>query len=84
MTVNQFAYLGSYIDQDGGTRKEVRIAKATLIFLYHENIWYSKVISTKTKLRSFNSNLIYTLMHACESWKTTTETDKKLDSCENE
>lgn len=83
--VNQFAYLGSYIDQDGDTRKEVRIriAKAPSILKNLENIWNSKVISTKTKLRLFNSNVISTLIYACESWKTTKEIEKKLDSFEN-
>ena len=83
--VSHFAYLGSYIDQDGDTRKEVRIriAKAASIFKNLENIWDSKVISTKTKLRLFNSNVMSTLTYACESWKSTKEIDKKLDSFEN-
>ena len=83
--VNQFAYLGSYINQDGDTRKEVRIriAKAALIFKNLEKIWQSKIISLTTKLRLFNSNVISTLIYACESWKTTKEIEHKLDSFES-
>ena len=57
--VESFVYLGSMVDQQGGTDRDVkaRIGKvrATLVML--KNIWASEGISMRTKLRIFNSNV---------------------------
>ena len=57
--VDQFNYLGSIVDRQGGTDADVRgrIGKAKAAFLQLKNIWHSKDISRKTKIRIFNSNI---------------------------
>lgn len=46
-------------------------------------VYGTKVVSTRTKLRLFNSGIMSTLVCACEGWKPTKGTDSKLDSLEN-
>ena len=83
--VTQFTYLGSCIDHNGELKKEIqtRIAKAATAFRALEKIWTSKILSTKTKLRIFNSNIISILIYACECWKVTREIENRLNSFEN-
>ena len=83
--VDHFTYLGSCIDREGNTRKEVnsRIAKAAAAFRGLNKIWTSKVISMKTKLRLYNSNVLSVLTYGAESWRMTKETERRLDSFEN-
>ncbi|VDP88659.1 unnamed protein product, partial [Schistosoma mattheei] len=49
--VNTFAYLGSIIDEHGGSDADVkaRISKARAAYLQLKNIWNSKQLSTNTK-----------------------------------
>ncbi|KAL9956069.1 hypothetical protein ACROYT_G037490 [Oculina patagonica] len=58
--VEDFAYLGSNISKDGGSDQDirVRIGKARTAFTILTPVWRSKVISRKTKLRLFNTNVI--------------------------
>ena len=57
--VESFVYLGSVVDKQGGTDWDVaaRIGKARGAFVMLKNIWASKAIRTRTKLRIFNSNM---------------------------
>ena len=50
--VESFKYLGSIIDKQGGTDKEVltRIGKARAIFHMPKSIWKSRELATITKL----------------------------------
>ena len=56
---------------DGGTDKDVksRIGKASYAFNNLTNVWKSKRITTKTKLRLFNSNVKAVLLYGAETWK---------------
>jgi hypothetical protein len=47
------------------------------------NIWKSKDLKSHTKIKLFRSYVIPVLTYVCESWKSSTQTDKKLDSSEN-
>ena len=69
--VESFCYLGSIIDKDGGTEAEIksRIGKAQAAFLSLTNIWKTRDISLRTKLRIFNSNVKSVLLYGCETWK---------------
>ena len=71
--VESFVYLGSVIDKQGGTDRDVaaRIGKARGAFVTLKNIWTAKEISLKTKLRIFNSNVKTVLLYGCETWRTT-------------
>jgi len=73
--VTQFAYLGSFIDNAGGTEVDIttRIAFSAL-----DKIWHSTVYSTQTKLRIFNTNVEAILLYGCETWKNSKRVTAKL------
>ena len=68
--VNTFEYLGSKIDEHGGTDIDVqaRINKARSAFACLNKIWQTKSMSSKTKLRLFNSNVLSVLLYGAETW----------------
>ena len=80
--VDSFVYLGSVVDRQGGTDFDVkaRIGKARAAFVMLRNIWASKVISNRTKLRIFNSNIKSVLLYGCETWRTTKTIQRKLQA----
>ncbi|VDP31520.1 unnamed protein product [Schistosoma margrebowiei] len=57
--VKTFTYLGSIIDEHGGSDADVkaRIGKARAAYLQLRNIWNSKQLSTNNKVRIFNTNV---------------------------
>ena len=67
--VHSFIYLGSAVDRQGGTDRDVtaRIGMARAAFVMLKNIWSSKKIRTRTKLRIFNSNVKSVLLYGCET-----------------
>ena len=71
--VECFIYMGSVIDEQGGTDRDVtaRIGKAREAFVMLKNIWASGGISMRTKLRIFNSSVESVLIYGCETWRTT-------------
>ena len=62
--VEFFVYLGSVLDQHGGTDRDVtaRIGKAIAAFVMLKNIWASGGISKST-----NSNMKSVLLYGCET-----------------
>ncbi|VDP45256.1 unnamed protein product [Schistosoma margrebowiei] len=70
--VKTFTYLGSIIDEQGGTDADVKapIGKARAAFLQLRNIWNSKQLSTNTKVRIFNTNVKTVLLYGAETWRT--------------
>ncbi|VDP17160.1 unnamed protein product [Schistosoma margrebowiei] len=78
--VEFFTYLGSIIDEQGGSNADVkaRIGKARTAFLQLNNIWNSKQLSTNIKVRIFNTNVKAVLLYGAETWRTTTTTIKKI------
>ncbi|KAL0188422.1 hypothetical protein M9458_015521, partial [Cirrhinus mrigala] len=71
--VESFVYLGSIVDTQGGTDRDVtaRIGKARAAFVMLKNIWASREITTATKLRIFNSNIKSVLLYGSETWRMT-------------
>jgi len=69
--VTQFTYLGSIIDNAGGTEADImaRIRKAQIAFSALNKIWQSTTYSAQTKLRIFNTNVKAVLLYGCETWK---------------
>ena len=57
--------------KDGNTEAEIktRIDKARGAFAALKNIWKTKMISKKTKIRIFKSNVLTVLLYAAECWK---------------
>ena len=80
--VDSFVYLGSIVDKQGGTDRDVtaRIGKARGAFVILKNIWTSKQISMRTKLRIFNSNVKSVLLYGCETWRTTKTMQQKIQT----
>ena len=68
--VDSFFYLGSAIDRQGDTDRDVtaRIGKARAAFVMLKNIWASKEISTRTKVCIFSSNVKSVLLYGSETW----------------
>ena len=80
--VDSFIYPGSAVDRQGGTDRDVtaRIGKARAAFVMLKNIWSSKEIRTRTKLRIFNSNVKSVLLYGCETWRTTKTMLQKIQT----
>ena len=80
--MESFVYLGSVIDQQGGTDRDVtaRIGKARAAFVLLKNIWASGRISMRTELRIFNSSVKSVLPYGCETWRTTHTMQRKIQT----
>ena len=80
--VESFVYLGSVVDQQGGTDRDitVRIGKARAAFVMLKNIWAFGGISMKTKLHIFNSNVKSVLLYGCETWRTSQMMQQKIQT----
>ena len=55
-----------------------RIGLAAQAFKKLNNIWKSTTLSTKTKLRIYQSNVRSTLLYASETWRTNKKLESKL------
>jgi hypothetical protein len=68
--VTQFAYLGSIIDNTGGTAADTTacVRKVHTAFSALNKIWHSAAYSTQTKLRIFNTD-VKAVLYDYETWK---------------
>ena len=80
--VESFVYLGSVVDHQGGTDRDVtaRIGKARAAFTMLKIIWASGGISIRAKLHIFNSSVKSVLLHGCETWRTTQTMQQKIQT----
>lgn len=71
--VESFTYLGSNVDNSGGTDADVRvrIGKARGAFNQLKNIWRASNLSLKSKIRIFNTTVKPVLLYGAETWRTT-------------
>ncbi|VDO59820.1 unnamed protein product [Schistosoma margrebowiei] len=71
--VESFTYLGSIIDEQGGSDSDVktRIGRARTAFLQLKNIWNPKQLSTNIKVRIFSTNVKAVLLYGAETWRIT-------------
>ncbi|VDP46317.1 unnamed protein product [Schistosoma margrebowiei] len=78
--VKTFTYLGSIIDEQGGSDADVkaRIGKARAAYLQVRNVWNSKQLSTNTKVRISNTNVKTVLLYGAETWRTTKTIIQKI------
>ncbi|KAK7104041.1 hypothetical protein V1264_018818 [Littorina saxatilis] len=79
--VESFVYLGSVIDRQGGTDRDViaRTGKARAVF----DIWASGEINTTAKLRLFISNVKSALLYGSKMWSMTKVTQQKIQTFTN-
>ncbi|VDO77485.1 unnamed protein product [Schistosoma margrebowiei] len=70
--VKTFTYLGSIIDEHGGSDADVkaRIQKAAAAYLQLKNVWNPKQLSTHINVRIFNTNVKTVLLYGAETWRT--------------
>ena len=80
--VDSFFYLGIAIDRKGGTDRDViaRIGKVRAAFVMLKNIWASKKISTRTKLRILSSSVKSVLLYRSETWRKTKTMLRKIQT----
>ncbi|XP_070207994.1 uncharacterized protein [Littorina saxatilis] len=80
--VDNFTYLGSIVDKQGGTDVDVRvrIGKARAAFLQLKNVWASADLSINTKLRIFNTTVKSVLLYGAETWRTTVAITRKIQT----
>lgn len=80
--VTSFTYLGSIVNTTGGTEEDVkcRIGKARSAFHQLRNIWKSREITAKTKLRIFNSNVKSVPLYGSETWRLNQTTINKIQT----
>ncbi|VDP45766.1 unnamed protein product [Schistosoma margrebowiei] len=78
--VKTFTYLGSVIDEQGGSDADVkaRIGKARAAYLQPKNIWNSRQLSTNIKVRIFNTNANTVLLYGAETWRSTKAIIQKM------
>ncbi|CAH8505513.1 unnamed protein product [Schistosoma curassoni] len=78
--VKTFTYLGSIIDEQGGSDADVkaRNSKARAAYLQLKYIWNSKQLSTNTKVGIFNTNVKTVLLYGAETWRTTESIIQKI------
>ncbi|CAH2319297.1 Hypothetical predicted protein [Pelobates cultripes] len=80
--VQFFTYLGIIIEQQGGTDADVkaRIGKARVAFIQLKNIWAYRELTLTIKIRLFNSNVKSVLLYRAETWRTTKNTNKRIQT----
>ena len=80
--MESFIYLGSVVDQQGGSDRDVTamVGKARTTFVMLKNILAFGKISMRTKLRIFNSSVKSVLLYGCETWRTTQTMQQKIQT----
>ena len=78
----EFVYLGSIVDVSGGTDADIkaRKGKARAAFKRMRNVWCWAWLSTRTKVRIFNSTVKPVLLYGCETWRMNETPMKKLQA----
>ena len=83
--VDFFIYLGSVVDKLGGTDADIkaRKGKARSAFKKMKNVWSSAMLSTRIKVRIFNSTIKPVLMYGSETWRMNSTPINKVQSFVN-
>jgi hypothetical protein len=82
--VEHFCYLGSQVTKYGGTEDvDSRIKKAKGAFDQLTSIWRSNVLSCKTKLTIFETNVISVIIYGCQTRKISKNIVHKLKAFVN-
>jgi hypothetical protein len=77
-----FVYLGSVVSVNGGTEEDVasRIKKANGVFVQPYPVWRNHNISKGVKIRIFSTNVKSVLLYDCETWETTNQITRRLQT----
>jgi hypothetical protein len=81
-----FIYLGSVVSVNGGTEEDVasRIKKENAVIVQLYPVWRNHTISKGVKIRIFFTNVKSVLLYGCETWKTTNQVTRRLQTFINE
>ena len=73
--VEEFTYLGSIMSNSNATVKNItnRLQKAQL-----NKVWRSPTIREKTKIKTYNSNVLSALLYGGECWRVTQRDSQRL------
>ena len=84
--VDKFVYLRSVVSKDGETDEDIksRINKARHVFNTLRQIWRSKALSIRNKIRIFNTNVKSVLLYGSETWRLTNTLTLKLQTFANQ
>ncbi len=82
---NKFIFLGSVISSEDGSKADIksRIDKARVAFNSLQNIWKSKKLALKTKIKLYNSNVKSVLLYGAECWRTVETEINQLNAFHN-
>ena len=80
--VESFTYLGSIVDRQGGTEADIKVrtGKARTAFNQLKNVWTSRTLHLRTKIRMFNTIIKPILMYGSETWRLTTTNVSKIQA----
>jgi len=83
--VGSFVYVGSVVSGSGGTEEDgaSRIKKTNGVFIQLYPVWRNLNISKEVKMRIFNTNVKSVLLYVCETWKTTNQITRRLQTFVN-
>ena len=81
--VDKFVYLGSVFSKDGETDIKSRINKARHVINTLRQIWRSKALSIRNKIRIFNIYVKSVLLYGSETWRVTNTLTLKLQTFTN-
>ena len=79
--VESYVYLSAKVNKQGGAGSEIkaRIGKARAAFNKLKPVWRSSLLSRKTKIKIFKTNVVAVLLYGCETWRMTKEDENKLN-----
>ena len=82
--VKEFRYLGAVINSEGTSTKEIktRLAIALSSMARLTNMWRSKDIKTRTKIKLYKTLVTSIATYGCESWTLTADTERRIQAFE--
>jgi len=83
-TVETFKYLGSTLNENMTSQNEIttRLAIATSQLAKLSNIWNSKKIKVKTKIKLMHALITSVVLYGCESWTLNKRLEERLNAFE--
>ena len=79
--VEEFKYLGSWIQNEGCMDKEINTRKGRTygVFQSYEKVWSNKKLKIANKMAIYNSIVLPHLLYGCETWNCSLDHFKSLE-----
>ena len=80
--VEKYTYLGATVSNKGGGAEDIhnRICKSRVAFMKLKQIWNSRKLTLRTKIKLYKSLVMSVLLYGSETWKMNEQDNKKLDT----